>query len=158
VFDTDTDNELEPVGYEAYLHCVFSTKGQQPLIAPELQRDLWICIDGVARLHGMRTLAVGGTGNHCHILLFLPEDISVDQAVRLMKSGSAAWVSEFHGKRDFAWQEGYGAFSLSRSDIPSLSQAILNQAEFHRTVDYQTEFLALLKENGIEFDPTDGWE
>lgn len=154
----DPDDDLEPVGYHVYFHCVFSTKGRQPLIAPGLQHGLWVCIGGVARVHGMRTLAVGGTDNHCHILLFPPEDISVDQAVRLIKSGSAEWIREFHGKPDFDWQQGYGAFSLSRSGIPALSEAILSQAEFHRTVDCQTEFLALLRENHIEFDPTDGWE
>jgi REP element-mobilizing transposase RayT len=154
----DAEDELEPVGYHVYFHCVFSTKGQEALIAPELERDLWVCIDGLARLHSMRTLAVGGTDDHCHILLFLPEDVSLDQAVRLIKSGSQDWMREFHGKHDFAWQEGYGAFSVSRSDIPALTEAILNQAELHRTVNYQTEFLALLKANNIEFDPTDGWE
>ena len=141
----DADDVLEPVGYQVHFHCVFSTKAQQALIAAELQRDVWVCIDGVARLHGMKTVAVGGADNHCHILVSLPDNISLEEAVCLMKSGSAEWMHDFQGRDDFAWQKGYGAFSLGPSDIPALTQTILDQAEFHKTVDYQTEFLALLK-------------
>jgi REP element-mobilizing transposase RayT len=93
-------------------HCVFSTKERRPLIAPDLQPRLWNFLGGVAREHGCKTLIVGGMPDHVHILLSLPSTISVADAMREVKQGSSLWMHKTIQQPHFAWQEGYGAFSI----------------------------------------------
>jgi putative transposase len=96
------------------VHCVFSTKERRKLIPSEIQPQLWSFLGGIARKNGFKALMAGGTENHVHILLSLPATIPLAKAVQLLKGASSRWMNETHTK-GFAWQEGYGAFTLGVS-------------------------------------------
>src|ERR1051325_7579250 len=100
----------------SYFHCVFSTKERRPLITPELRDRLWPFLGGIARQNKMKAIEIGGGEDHVHILLSIPATMSIAKAVQLVKGGSSKWVHEtFPQHREFAWQEKYGAFSVSES-------------------------------------------
>jgi putative transposase len=112
------------------VHLVFNTKNRESLIPPELQSKLHAYISGIGK---NKRIAVGGTGNHVHVLIALPSDVSVSKAVQLLKANSSRWMGEHH--IFFQWQEGYGAFSVSApTETPSslTSQTSLNTT--HSTV------------------------
>ena len=134
----------------ALVHCVFSTKNRRNLIKPEIQGDLWSFIGGIARKKGFKALAVGGTANHIHALLSLPATMSLAKAMQLVKGASSHWMNEKH---DFAWQEGYGAFTVGISQKAETIAYIQSQAEHHRKRSFEEEFVAFLKKHGVEYDP-----
>lgn len=138
-------------------HCVFSTKDRRKLIASKLQPDLWAYMGGIAREHEMKALIIGGTDDHVHLLLSLPSTKPIAKAMQEIKSSSSKWMREQCRVKDFAWQKGYGAFSISQSLISVTLQYIANQQEHHKKHDYQEEFLAILKKHQIEYDPRYVW-
>jgi REP element-mobilizing transposase RayT len=138
------------------VHCVFSTKERRSSIAPDKLAQLWSYIGGIARRNGFKAIAVGGTVNHVHILLSLPATIPLAKAMQLLKGGSSKWMNETGGG-DFAWQEGYGAFTVGISQLADTSSYINSQAEHHRKRGFEDEFLAFLKKHGIEYDPEYVW-
>ncbi|MCI0487154.1 MAG: IS200/IS605 family transposase [Blastocatellia bacterium] len=141
------------------MHCVFSTKERRPLIDPELQQRLWPYMGGIARENKMKALSVGGTEDHVHLLVSLPSTLSIAKAMQLIKGGSSKWVHDtFPRHRAFAWQEGYGAFSIGISDVKRTIAYIENQAEHHRRIDFKEEFLMFLKKHGIEYDERYIWD
>ncbi|HUS46792.1 MAG TPA: IS200/IS605 family transposase [Phycisphaerae bacterium] len=136
------------------VHYIFSTKGRRKLIARELQERLWPYIGGIARQNRLRALAVGGTGNHVHVLVSIPATVTIAKAVQLIKGGSSKWISEtFPSCRDFEWQAGYGAFAVSVSGLGKARKYIENQQEHHRTRTFEQEYLAFLHRHGVECDP-----
>ena len=101
----------------------------------------------------MKALAIGGTDDHLHALLSLPGMMSFAKAVQLIKGGSSKWVHDtFPAMEKFQWQEGYGAFSVSSSQVPKTIAYINNQKEHHRKKTFKEEFLELLNKHGIEYD------
>ena len=135
------------------MHCVFSTKERLPFIAPKLESRLWPYMGGIARENKMKAIAVGGTVDHVHALLSLPSTMSFAKAVQLIKGGSSKWVHDtFHEHQKFAWQEGYGAFSVSSSQVDKTVAYIQRQKEHHRKRSFQDEFIDLLDKHGIEYD------
>ena len=142
----------------AYFHCVFSTKDRHPLITPELQERLWPFLGGIARQNKMKAIQVG-VEDHVHILLSLPAMLAVSKAMQLIKGGSSKWIHEnFPGYREFAWQEEYGAFSVSVSQLDKTIEYIKRQEAHHRKMTFQEEFLALLKKHRIEYDGRYLWK
>jgi REP-associated tyrosine transposase len=140
------------------VHCVFSTKERRKLIHPDLQERLFPYLGGIARSNGLLALAVGGVEDHVHLLLSLPSTMPVAKAVQLIKGGSSKWVHEtFPGSSGFAWQEGYGAFSIGVSQVERTSAYIRDQAEHHRVLTFQEEFLQFLRTHEIEYDPRYIW-
>lgn len=133
------------------VHCVFSTKRRRNLIAPQIQPDLWAFIGGVARKNSCKALIVGGTENHVHILHSLPATMPLAKAVQLMKGASSHWMNETH-MRGFAWQEGYGAFTVGISQKQNTIAYIRSQAEHHRKQSFEEEFVAFLVKHGVEYD------
>src|ERR1039457_1884057 len=103
-------------------HIVFSTKHRMQLIPADRQSRLWNYLAGIALNHGIQVLAVGGTENHVHILVVLPADTALSDAVRTLKTNSSRWVRQTD--RLFAWQEGYGAFSVSPSQLDRVKEYI----------------------------------
>ena len=138
-------------------HCVFSTKERRRNIAPEIRPRLWAYMGGIAREHGLKALAVGGTEDHVHILLSLPASAAVAKAMREIKSASSRWMHETCGVENFEWQEGYGAFSIGMAQLSATLEYIARQEEHHRRRDFQSEFLAILKKHRIEYDPQYIW-
>jgi REP element-mobilizing transposase RayT len=138
------------------VHCVFSTKERRNLIAPEVQPDLWAFLGGIARKNGFKAVIVGGTGNHVHILLSLPASMPLARAVQLVKGASSHWMNEKHMQR-FAWQEGYGAFTVGISQRDDTIAYIRSQAEHHRKRSFEEEFVAFLKKHNVDYDPGHVW-
>lgn len=134
-------------------HIVFSTKHREPLISPETQPILWKYLAGIARNHAMVVLGVGGTDNHAHILVSLPPDTSLASAVRDLKSNSSRWMRQTD--REFAWQEGYGAFSVSVPQLERVKHYIANQQAHHQKKTFEDEFAGLLEAANIQFRPGD---
>jgi REP element-mobilizing transposase RayT len=132
---------------------IFSTKDRRKIITKELQPRLWAYLAGIAKNHDMIIVAVGGTEDHLHILFHLPPKLALAKAVLLMKSNSSKWLNE--GGTDFAWQEGYGAFSVSASNLDSVIRYIRNQEKHHRKFTFEEEFRVILRRHGIECDPPD---
>jgi REP-associated tyrosine transposase len=133
-----------------YQHIVFSTKERRKLISKSMQRKLWAYMSGVGRNHEFLVLANGGMEDHVHLLMQLPPKLALAKAIALVKANSSKWMNE-HGMR-FAWQEGYGAFSVSKSNLGAVGRYIANQEQHHRRMTFEQEFVGLLKKHGIEFD------
>jgi REP element-mobilizing transposase RayT len=138
-------------------HCVFSTKERRKIIPPDLQIRLWAYMGGIARELQIKAIEVGGMDDHAHLLLSLPSTMAVATAMREIKSSSSQWVHENCALPSFAWQEGYGAFSIGSAQIEPTVAYIVNQAEHHRKRDFQSEFLSILKKQGIAYDPRFVW-
>jgi len=133
------------------IHLVFSTKERRDLIPPQLQASLWHYLAGIGRNHKIPVLSAGGTINHVHLLIALPSTTTVANAVQILKANSSRWLGE-HGIV-FAWQEGYGAFSVSASHAATVRNYIDHQAEHHANRSYEDEFLTLLSKTGVKFEP-----
>jgi REP element-mobilizing transposase RayT len=129
---------------------VFSTKNRSNLIPDELQSKLWAYLAGIGRNHGVLVFCAGGTGNHVHLLIALPATMPLAKAVQVLKANSSKWLGE-HGM-DFAWQEAYGAFSVSASGMDATTAYIENQAEHHKKHSFEDEFRSLLIRYGIPFN------
>jgi REP element-mobilizing transposase RayT len=130
-----------------FVHCVFSTKERRPLIPGTRTAELYAYLGGIARTEGLTLIAAGGTANHIHLLLVLSSTCSVAYAVQKLKGGSSRWMGS-----GFSWQEGYGAFSVSASQLEVVKHYIQNQEEHHRKRDFEQEFTSLLHSCGVEFD------
>lgn len=139
--------------YTSYYHCVFSTKERRPFITPELQARLFPYLGGIARENKMKLLAVGGMPDHVHLLLSFHSTLAISKGLQLIKGGSSKWIHDtFLEHKQFAWQKGYGAFSIGVNDIERTKDYIENQAEHHTKRDFRQEFLIFLKRNEIEYD------
>lgn len=116
-----------------------------------MQSRLWRYIAAICKNNAMTVFAVGGMADHIHILFRLPPAISLVRAVTLIKSNSSKWMKET--KKTFAWQEGYGAFSVSSSNVSAVIRYIDRQEFQHKKKGFEDEFIALLKKHGVDYDP-----
>ena len=140
------------------LHVVFSTKSRAAFIGPDIRDRLYDYLGGIVRRENGVLYAIGGMPDHVHLLVRWRADISVSDFLRDLKSYSSKWVhKEFPGLQAFGWQDGYGAFSVSRSKLAEVEDYILGQAEHHAARDFKSELLALLKAHEIEYDEAHIW-
>jgi REP element-mobilizing transposase RayT len=140
-------------------HVTFSTKGRAAVIDTELKPRLHAYMGGIIRELEGRAIIVGGTADHAHLLLSLPPRVALADVMRLVKTNSSRWVHEEWPRRaGFAWQTGYGAFSVSQSASEAVRGYIANQEEHHRRMTFQEEFVELLKRHGIEYDERYAWD
>ncbi len=143
----------------SYFHCVFSTKERRRLITPQLRERLWPFLGGIARQNKMKAVEIGGVEDHVHILLSLPATMPLSKALQLIKGGSSKWIHEnFPEHRLFAWQEKYGAFSVSVSQVETIVQYIKRQEQHHWKMTFQEEFVALLRKHQIDYDERYLWD
>ena len=134
-------------------HVVFSTKNREPWLESGIRERLWPYIGGIARDNGMKALEVGGVADHVHLLLSIPASMAVSKAVQLTKGGSSHWLKDTFPKLGgFSWQDGYGAFTVSQSQLDVVHAYIRNQEEHHRTRTFEEEYRAFLKKNHVDFD------
>jgi len=134
-------------------HIVFSTKQRRRYITADLQQKLWPYMGGIARDNKIKSIAIGGVEDHAHLLLSMPATISLSRAVQLIKGASSRWIHEtMPSLRDFAWQEGYSAFSVGISAVDDTIAYIQRQAEHHRKKSFEEELVQFLKRHGIEYD------
>ena len=138
-----------------HYHFVFSTKGRHPFIVDAWRARLHEYLGGTVNgLKGV-TQGVGGTADHVHLLVGLKTTHCVADFMRELKKASSAWVHETIGLKRFAWQEGYGAFTVSATARNQVKIYIANQEEHHRRKTFREEFEELLKRAGIDYD--DKW-
>lgn len=143
----------------ALCHCAFSTKNRRRTIGDGLRQRLWPFMGGIARKNRVTALVIDGVEDHVHLLLSLPSTIAIAEAIKMIKGGSSAWVhGEFPAHRDFAWQEGYGAFSIGVSQREATVRYIQSQAKHHRRKTFQDEFREFLKRHGFECDERYVWD
>jgi putative transposase len=135
-----------------HYHSVFGTKNHEPLIASAWRDRLHGYLGGVIRTLNGVPEAVGGVADHVHLLIGLRATHTLADVLRETKSVSSAWVHEDIGVGSFAWQEGYGAFTVSASQLENVRDYIQRQEEHHRTRTFREEYLTLLQRHGVEFD------
>ena len=136
-----------------HYHLTFSTNNREPWIAQEIEDRVWAYIGGVVRTHKMTAIQIGGIEDHIHALIMAPPTVSPSQIAQYLKGDSSKWIhEEFLKLRGFAWQNGYGGFTLSKSQIPEVVKYIKNQREHHRKKTFQEEYLELLQKHGVDYD------
>lgn len=134
-------------------HIVFSTKNRQPLITENVKTRLYDYIGGTIRKQGGIALAINGMEDHVHVLAKLRPDKAVSDVLRDLKANASGWMHKvFPELADFSWQNGYGAFTVSASQIEKIKEYIANQERHHQRRSFRDEFVVLLKANEIEFD------
>ena len=139
-------------------HIIFSTKDRVSSIRPELQSDLHAYVGGIMRnLEGQAPI-VNGVADHVHLLVWLRPAVAIAEALRVLKANSSRWVHESQGHSTFAWQAGYGAFSVSQSNASGVVKYIQEQERHHRRMSFQEELLAFLKKNHIAYDERYIWQ
>lgn len=141
-----------------FYHFVFSTKGRHPLIEPSWTDELYAYISAILLRHGCFLLSGGGVADHIHLLVRMSPAVSVSHIIREVKAGSSSWARQRRRAAGrFRWQAGYGAFTVSRSELQEVRAYIANQETHHRRFDFRNEFVSLLRQHGIEHDERYLW-
>ena len=134
-------------------HIVFSTKNREPWLTPQIRSRTHRYLGGAIRDEGGIAMIINGTADHVHILAKLRQDKAISKAIGELKANSSGWISRmFKDKAGFAWQEGYGAFTVSESLLSKVHRYIERQEEHHRSVSFLEEFKVILKAHGLPFD------
>ncbi len=147
--------------FQLYYHLVWSTKERLPLIENDFKDDLYAYLGGTIRSKGGHLIQIGGMPDHIHLCVFLPSNVTIADIVRNAKISSTKWVHQTCSKPklgDFSWQEGYGAFSVSKSNCDTVVEYIQNQSKHHRTRSFREEFIDMLIKHEIEFDEKYLWK
>ena len=135
-------------------HIVFGTKDRRPFIDERIRGDLHAYLGGIIRELDGHPLNINGAGDHVHILAALPPILALSDAVRTVKSNSSKWIHEkWPSHHDFAWQAGYGAFTVSQSVRDDVHRYVADQEKRHEELSFEDEFLALLKKHRIDYEP-----
>lgn len=138
---------------QIYIQVVFAVQGRVSLIEREWKDELYKYITGIVKKHNQKLLAIGGVANHVHILLNIKPNIALSDLVRDIKANSSRFVNEKRlVKGKFSWQDGFGAFSYSISQLDDVIRYIQNQEDHHRETSFKDEYLKHLKKFDIEFD------
>jgi putative transposase len=142
-----------------HYHIVFSTKNRERWIAPEIEERLWSYLAGIAKQNKMTPIQIGGVEDHVHLLLGASPTMAPSKIAQLVKGGSSAWIHDtFPDMKAFAWQDGYGGFTVSCSNIESVASYIRGQREHHRSRTFQDEYLALIQKHGVSYDERYLWD
>lgn len=141
------------------IHVVFSTKDRVPLLDSSVRPSLYAYLASVARNADCECFRVGGVADHVHLAIGLSRTVTVAKLIEELKTSSSKWLkSQSPGLMRFAWQRGYGSFSVGPSDLNALVQYIDHQEEHHRTRTFQEEYRAFLTKYGIPFDERYVWD
>jgi putative transposase len=142
------------------VHTVFSTKDRRPFLRDKpLREELHRYLGGILTNLDCQPVIIGGVEDHVHLLCALSRTTNAAEMVKEVKRGSSLWIkTRCHELPDFAWQNGYGIFSIGFSQIESLKKYIAGQEEHHRKISFQDEFRQLLKRYELEFDERYVWD
>jgi putative transposase len=141
------------------LHITFSTKKRAPLIPAAIEPDLYAYIGGICRRMESPLLAMGGTPDHVHMMVSLGKTVAVSDLMLEAKRDSSMWIKDKSAAlQEFAWQDGYFAFSIGESGVNALRAYIANQKEHHKSVDFKDEDRAFLRKFRVEWDERYIWE
>jgi REP element-mobilizing transposase RayT len=140
-------------------HVIFSTKDRLPLINPIIKPRLLAYMGGIIRTLDGIAIAIDGTADHVHLFIKQPTTVAMADLMRTLKTNASRWVHEtWPEEHAFAWQTGYGAFSVSQSNADAVRDYIARQEEHHQAVSFQEEFITFLTRHGIEYDERYIWE
>ncbi len=153
----EESNTMTSTHLSLHYHLIFSTKGRLPWIKVSWEKRLHEYLGGIIRGLGGVAEEIGTSADHAHILISLNATRCLAEIIREIKASSSAWIHRTIRIRLFSWQDGYGAFTVSRSDAASIKRYIRGQREHHRKRSFQDEYLHLLRQNGIEFDERYLW-
>ena len=140
-----------------HYHVVFSTKERHPLIDPEWRERLHAYLGGITRDLGGVPECVGGVADHVHLLIGLKATHRLCDVIRDIKVSSSKWVHETQALREFGWQDGYGAFTVSDSRREAVKHYIRNQEVHHQAQLFEDEYVTFLQKAGVEFDERYLW-
>jgi putative transposase len=139
------------------VHLVFSTKNREPFITSAHRDRTFAYLGGALNGLGCPVIAAGGMSDHVHLLLMLARTLALSKVVEEVKKESSKWAKEcIHPA--FYWQNGYGAFSVSPSNVPQVEAYIRNQEQHHRAMTFQDELRELLRRHGVEWDERYVWD
>ena len=134
-------------------HIIFSTKDRRPLITDLRQARLYDYIGGTILSLGGISLELNGTEDHVHFLAKLRPDKALSDVLRDLKANASGWMHDiFPDLKHFSWQRGYGAFTVSQSNVDEVRRYVAHQKEHHKKTSFRDEFIQFLKANGIEYD------
>jgi REP element-mobilizing transposase RayT len=134
------------------IHCVFAVKGRENIITNTFRNDLHKYMYGILKNDNVFPLAIGGWKDHVHMFFELKPDLKISDLMRMLKATSSKWINDNKlvlGK--FQWQEGYGAFSYSRSQRDKVIDYILKQEEHHYSKTFREEYMDMLKKFAVEY-------
>ena len=142
-----------------YIHLIFGTKNRRPLIKETIEERLWAYLAGTFKKYGSKTIIINGVSDHIHILFVLSKNVALSKLVEEIKKQSSKWIKEVDkNSRDFAWQIGYAAFSVSGSKVNVVKKYIEGQKEHHKTKQFREEVEEFLKQYDIiEYDEKYFW-
>ena len=140
------------------VHVIFSTKNREAFITPEIEPELFAYVGGILKNHESRLLDAGGTADHIHLLVSQSKNVSLSSLLKDVKKDSSSWIKTKGNQfRNFHWQDGYGAFSIGKSDIRELKRYIAGQKEHHRKRTFQEELIEFLEDYGVAYDERYWW-
>jgi putative transposase len=138
---------------QIHIQAVFAVQNRECIIHNYWKEDLYKYISGIVQRNNHKLLAINGMPDHIHVLFGLRPSQSVSDLMQDVKGSSSKWINDkklFKGK--FSWQEGYGAFSYSKSEVPAIIQYIIMQTAHHRKKTFSEEYFGMLKEFAVDFD------
>jgi REP element-mobilizing transposase RayT len=146
-------NKMANTYTQIHIHGIFAVQNRTSLITESWQNELYKYITGIVQNHGHKMLQIGGISDHVHILFGMRPVESLSYLMKAIKGESSEWINQNHFVRGrFSWQEGYGAFSYSKSQLNNVIRYIANQPEHHKKRDMVMEYIEFLKMFGIEYD------
>ena len=141
------------------VHLIFSTKYRRPLLRDDERNRLHAYIAGILTSHKSPMIEINSVTDHIHILFAQSKNLAPSKLVEQIKSSSSGWIKDQHSwYADFAWQVGYGEFSVSPMEIEALRHYIRSQPEHHRKEDFQSEFRRICQRNGVPLDERYAWD
>ncbi len=141
-----------------FYHLVFSTKNRTAFLHPEIETRVWAYLGGIAREQKMTAIQIGGVDDHIHALIMAPPTMAPFEIAKYIKRDSSKWIHEtFADLQDFAWQDGYGAFTVSKSSVSAVASYIQNQRTHHQKQGFQDEYRECLNRHGVDYDERYVW-
>ena len=137
---------------QIYIHSVFTVKNRECIIRPNWEEELYKYITGIVQNNGHKLLAINGMPDHIHVFVNMQPAQAVSEMIQKIKANSSRWINQNKlVKGKFTWQEGFGAFSYSISQIDQVVKYIMNQKEHHRKESFRDEYMKILHQFEIEF-------
>jgi REP element-mobilizing transposase RayT len=144
---------------QIYIHIVFSTKYRKPLIQTEIEEELYAYIGGIIKNLKGNSIKINSVSNHIHILTTLPKTVTLSKYLEEIKRSSSKWIkTKGTDYKNFSWQRGYGAFSVSSYKVNVVKNYIAKQKEHHKSQDFKEEFIEFLDEYKVEYDDRYLWD
>ena len=138
---------------QIYIHVVFAVKGRENLIQKQWKDELYKYVCGIVNAKNQKVYAINGMPDHIHLLLSIKPDISLSDLMRDIKTNSTKWINTRNWVRGkFQWQEGFGAFSCSKSQLDNVIAYINNQEQHHLKKSFKQEYLDFLRKYEIDYD------